>query len=441
MTIEYLKKAPPPPPAEESETRQRVRDIIAAVEKDGETAARQYAAQLDQWHGDIIVDESARQAAKDKVSAATKSDIAFALQQVRRFAAEQKTHLVDFQTELHPGLIAGQHHVPVQTAGCYVPGGRYAHIASAIMSVATAKVAGVNTIVACSPPHAIHGGIHPAIIYALDLCGADYILNLGGAQAIAALAFGLFSRCPADVLAGPGNHYVAEAKRQLYGRVGIDMFAGPTEILIIADETADAEIVACDLVGQAEHGPNSPAWLIALSPQLAHEVAKIVPTMIDALPSPNRDHAMLSWRDYGEIAIAQSREEAATLSDQYAPEHLETHCADLQWWLERLQNYGSLFLGEETTVAYGDKTSGPNHILPTRGAARHTGGLSVAKFMKTTTWQRMTREANRDIGATTARLARREGMEAHARTADLRLTKWFANETFDLHPDKSPSRK
>jgi sulfopropanediol 3-dehydrogenase len=270
------------------------------------------------------------------------------------------------------------------------------------------------------------------VLYALDLCGTDTILNLGGVQAIAALAFGLFTGHPADILVGPGNQFVAEAKRILYGRVGIDMFAGPSEILVIADETADPEIVAADLVGQAEHGYNSPAWLITLSRDLGEKVSKLVPQMIGTLPELNAKNAEAAWRDYGEIVVAGSREEAVKVSDQYASEHLEVHCADLDWWLAHLRNYGSLFLGEETTVAYGDKTSGPNHILPTKGAARYTGGLSVGKFLKTVTWQRMTREANKSIGTVAARLSRLEGMEAHARTSDIRLAKWFPGGNFDL---------
>jgi sulfopropanediol 3-dehydrogenase len=299
------------------------------------------------------------------------------------------------------------------------------------MSVTTAKVAGVPSIIACSPPRT-GVGISPAVLYALDLCGTDTILNLGGVQAIAALAFGLFTGHPADILVGPGNQFVAEAKRILYGRVGIDMFAGPSEILVIADETADPEIVAADLVGQAEHGYNSPAWLITLSRDLGEKVSKLVPQMIGTLPELNAKNAEAAWRDYGEIVVAGSREEAVKVSDQYASEHLEVHCADLDWWLAHLRNYGSLFLGEETTVAYGDKTSGPNHILPTKGAARYTGGLSVGKFLKTVTWQRMTREANKSIGTVAARLSRLEGMEAHARTSDIRLAKWFPGGNFDL---------
>ena len=330
-----------------------------------------------------------------------------------------------------PGLIAGHKNVPMSAAGCYVPGGRYSHVASAIMSATTAKVAGVDYIVACSPPRP-GVGVNPAILYTLNLCGADTVLALGGVQGIAAMAFGLFGGKPADILVGPGNQFVAEAKRILYGRVGIDMFAGPTESLVIADETADPEIVAWDLVGQAEHGYNSPVWLVSTSRELAEKVLARVPELIPTLPELNAQNAEAAWRDYGEIVVADSREEAVKVSDDYASEHLQVQCADLDWWLGNLRNYGSLFLGEETTVAFGDKASGPNHILPTKGAARYTGGLSVAKFLKTLTWQRMTRDATRQVATATARISRLEGMEGHARTADVRLEKYFPNEQFDL---------
>ncbi|MEO0619297.1 MAG: histidinol dehydrogenase, partial [Pseudomonadota bacterium] len=355
----------------------------------------------------------------------------FAPERVRKFAEAQRAAITDAETEISPGLIAGHRNIPMTVAGCYVPGGRYAHVASAIMSVTTAKVAGVPNIVACSPARPGEG-INPAILYTLDHCGADHVLALGGVQGIASMAFGLFTGKPADILVGPGNQFVAEAKRILYGRVGIDMFAGPTEILIIADETADVDIVAYDLVGQAEHGYNSPAWLITLDRELGEKVLARVPELIETLPETNRENARAAWRDYGEIVVAGDREEAVKLSDAYAGEHLEVHASDLDWWLSNLSNYGSLFLGEETTVAYGDKTSGPNHILPTKGAARYTGGLSVGKFLKTLTWQRMTREANREIAPVSARISRLEGMEAHARTSDIRLEKWFTDEAFDL---------
>ncbi|MDH3740189.1 MAG: histidinol dehydrogenase, partial [Hyphomicrobiales bacterium] len=294
-----------------------------------------------------------------------------------------------------------------------------------------AKVAGVDHIAACSPPRP-GIGINPAILYTLDLCGADSVLNLGGIQGIAAMAFGLFGLPTSDILVGPGNQFVAEAKRVLYGRVGIDMFAGPTESMVIADASADAHIVAWDLVGQAEHGYNSPVWLISLDRSLAEKVAEIVPGIIETLPETNRQNAEAAWRDYAEIIVTDSREEAVKVSDKYASEHLQVQCNDLDWWLANLRNYGSLFLGEETTVAFGDKVSGPNHVLPTKGAAKYSGGLSVGKYMKTVTWQRMTREANHDIAQSCARISRLEGMEGHARTADVRLEKYFPGVNFDL---------
>jgi sulfopropanediol 3-dehydrogenase len=263
----------------------------------------------------------------------------------------------------------------------------------------------------------------------MSVCKPDVIMTLGGVQGVAALAYGIFTGKPADILVGPGNKYVAEAKRILYGEVGIDVFAGPSEILVIADDTADPEIVAVDLVGQAEHGYDSPAILITTSKAIADKVIKRVPELAAALPAPEVTQS--SWANYGEVVLVDTREEAVETSDQYAPEHLEVHAADLDWWLANLTNYGSLFLGEETTVAYGDKTSGPNHILPTKKAARYSGGLSAGKFIKTVTWQRLTREANRQIGAVSARISRLEGMEAHARSCDVRLAKYFPGEQFD----------
>lgn len=431
MTIEYLKKADKTAATGEQDVRATVQAILDDIEAGGEAKARDYAAKFDKWEGEILVTPEAVAEASAKVSQKLKDDIRFAHDHVRRFAETQLAAMQDTQVELRPGLIAGHRNIPMAAAGCYVPGGRYAHVASAIMSVTTAKTAGVDHVIACSPAKAGEG-VHPAILYTLDLCGADSVLALGGVQGVAAMAFGLFTGHPADILVGPGNQFVAEAKRILYGRVGIDMFAGPSEVMVIADATADPEIVAWDLVGQAEHGYNSPAWLIALDRKLAERVAELVPQIIATLPEVNRSNAEAAWRDYGEIALVDSQEAGAALSDDYASEHLEVHCADLDWWLKRLRNYGSLFLGEETTVAFGDKTSGPNHILPTKGAARYSGGLSVGKFMKTVTWQRMSRESTRDIAQVTARISRLEGMEGHARTADVRLEKWFPEETFDL---------
>jgi len=299
------------------------------------------------------------------------------------------------------------------------------------MSIGTAKAAGVPNVIACSTPYKGEG-IHPQVLYAMQVAGADIIMTLGGVQAIATLAYGLFTGKPADIVVGPGNKFVAEAKRALFGAVGIDVLAGPTEIAVIADDSADPQLVATDLVGQAEHGSDSPAWLICFSRDFGEDVAGRVVQLIEKLPEPARSAAGAAWRDYGEVVVCGTREEAAKVSDRYAAEHLEVHARDLDWWLASLTCYGSLFLGEETTVAFGDKASGPNHILPTKGAARYSGGLSVHKFIKTVTWQRMTREANRDVAPVTARISRLEGMEAHARTADERLARYFPKEKFDL---------
>ena len=426
----HLKQASKTPETESGIARKVVGEMLAAIEKRGEAAVREYAENLDRWTGDIVVSAAEMERRTRDIPPQIKRDIEFATERVRRFALAQRESLREFETEIAPGLTAGQRLVPVNVAGCYVPTGRYAHIASAYMSIATAKAAGVPTVIAASTPYKGEG-IHPQVLYAMKVAGADVVLTLGGVQAIAALAYGLFSGKPADIIVGPGNKYVAEAKRVLFGKVGIDVLAGPTEIGIIADDSADPAIVASDLVGQAEHGHESPAWLITLSEKLGKNVMQRVPALIEKLPSTARDAAGAAWRDYGEVVVCESREEAAQVSDRYAPEHLEVHARDLDWWLARLTCYGSLFLGEETTVAFGDKASGPNHILPTKGAARYSGGLSVHKFMKTLTWQRMTREANRELAQVTARISRLEGMEAHARTADDRMDKYFPGEKFD----------
>ncbi len=431
MAIAYLKKATKTAETETANARDVVSRMLADIERDGEAAVRRYAQQLDHWTGDIVVTAAEIERRTGNIPAAIKSDIDFAVAQVRRFAEAQRASMHEISVEVHPGLLAGQRLIPVNVAGCYVPTGRYAHIASAYMGVATAKAAGVPTIIACSTPFEGQG-IHPQVLYAMHAAGADVIMTLGGVQAIAAMAYGLFSGKPADIIVGPGNKFVAEAKRMLFGKVGIDVFAGPSEVCVIADDSADPAIVASDLVGQAEHGHESPAWLITTSRPLADEVARLMPVLIAALPPTARDAAGAAWRDYGEIILCDSREDMVRISDQYASEHLEVHARDLDWWLANLTCYGSLFLGEETTVAFGDKVSGPNHILPTKGAARYSGGLSVHKFIKTVTWQRMTREANRDVAQVTARISRLEGMEGHARTADDRLRKYFPAESFAL---------
>lgn len=430
MSIIHLKRATKTPETEAANARSVAATMLAEIERGREQAVRDYAAELDRWTGEIVVTREEIERRTRDIAPAVRRDIEFATDRVRRFAQAQRESIREFSIEVSAGLIAGQRLIPVNVAGCYVPTGRYAHIASAYMGIATAKAAGVPFVVACSTPY-LGAGIHPQVLYAMKVAGADAILTLGGVQAIASLAYGLFTGKPADIIVGPGNKFVAEAKRLLFGKVGIDVFAGPSEVAVIADDSADAEIVAADLVGQAEHGHESPAWLMTTSRSLAEQVMRLVPQLIGQLPPAARDAAGAAWRDYGEVVVGDTREELAQASDRYAPEHLEVHARDLDWWLGRLTCYGSLFLGEETTVAFGDKTSGPNHILPTQGAARYSGGLSVHKFLKTVTWQKMTREANREVAQVTARISRLEGMEAHARTADDRLAKYFPGEHFD----------
>ena len=431
MTIEYLKKAPPRQASIDTATSETVERLLSDIQRNGRSAVERYARDLDGWDGPIVLGEDDFSRASKSLSQGVKDDIAFAYSRVRDFALRQRESLHEFEVELIDGLVAGQKLIPVNTAGCYVPGGRYAHAASAIMSVCTAQVAGVPNIVATSPPQK-ESGVNPAILHTMKLCGANTVLALGGVQGVAAMAFGLYSAKPADVIVGPGNRFVAEAKRTLFGRVGIDVVAGPTESAIIADETADAHLVAADLAGQAEHGPDSPVWLFTSSRELGLKVMELMPSVIEALPDLARQAATAAWRDYGEVVLVDSREEMLEVSDEYAPEHLQVLAKDLDWWLARLTNYGSLFLGEETTVAYGDKCAGPNHILPTRGAARYSGGLSVGKFIKTVTYQRLTRGASREVGQVAARISRLEGMEGHARTGDIRLRKYFPQDAFEL---------
>ena len=424
MTIKYLKKAIKTPSTDDHKTRSTVQKILNDLETSREKGIKEISKKFDKYEGEVVVSKEKIEEASKKVNQKTKDDIKFAHERIKKFAEHQLKHLNnDFEVEISKGLIAGQRLIPIDTVGCYIPGGRYAHISSAIMGITPAKVAGVKTIITASPPKDSNGA-NPGIIYAANFCGADVILSLGGIAAIASLTYGCFENPPVDFLVGAGNQYVAEAKRLLFGKVGIDLFAGPTEIAIIADKKADKEIVAADIVGQAEHGYNSPGWLITTDKSVADYVMKRVPELIKELPDGPKSSAEPAWRDFGEVVLCNTSEEMATVSDKYAPEHLEVHAENLDWWLKRLKNYGSLFLGEETTVAYGDKCSGPNHILPTKGAGRYTGGLYVGKFIKCLTFQRMNRESTKTIGATTSRLARAEGMEAHARTADIRLKKY-----------------
>ena len=401
-----------------AEVTATVRKLLDEIAAGGEEAILRLARAFDDGPADPVVSVEARKVAASRIAPSLADDIRFAHDNIRRFAQMQRDALVDCEMEVIPGLIAGQRQIPVGAAGCYVPGGRYAHIASALMTVTTAKVACVGHIVAASPPRG--GEIDPAILFALDLAGADTVLALGGVQAVAAMAEGVFGAPPADVIVGPGNALVAEAKRLLFGKVGIDLIAGPTDSLIIADRTADAATVAADLVGQAEHGATSPVWLVTDDAALAEAVLALVPQLIEDLPEPNRSAARAAWADCAEVILCDGRETMAAVADLYAPEHLHVQAEALDWWLGRLRVYGSLFLGAEVTVPFGDKASGPNHVLPTAGAARYTGGLSVQKFLRTVTWQRADPAASARVADVTARISRAEGMEAHARSAERR---------------------
>lgn len=424
----YLKKSIQKTEATDLKTREIVKGILSDIRSHGESAVCELAANFDNWTRDFILGKEEIQSLIDMVPQTAKDDIRFAHDQVYGFAVKQRESMKAFETELSPGVTLGQRLIPCQCAGCYVPGGRFAHAASAVMSVATAKAAGVPFIVACTPPRG--ESINPTVAYALSLSGADVIMALGGVQAIGTMAFGLFTGKPADIIVGPGNAYVAEAKRMLFGEIGIDVFAGPTESLIIAEQTADPIIVAVDLVSQCEHGYDSPVWLLTDSEKLGEKVIEIMPKVIADLPNP--EVAASSWNNYGEVVLCKDREELAVMNDAYAAEHVQVIAEDLTWYLENLKNYGSLFLGEGCTVSYGDKTSGTNHILPTKKAARYSGGLNVGKFIKILTYQKLTKEANRTIGAVTSRISRYEGMEGHARAADIRLRKYFPDETFDF---------
>ncbi|MDO5726876.1 MAG: histidinol dehydrogenase [Bowdeniella nasicola] len=433
MAREYLKRARPQARPDDAETTRIVSQMLDRIEHEGEAATREYSQQLDNWSPEsFIVSQDEILAAGKTLPETLKDDIAFAQRQVREFAKAQADSMQALEYESYPGLIVGQKHIPVSAAGCYIPAGRFAHLASAAMSIGTAKAAGVPQVTACSAPQGGRG-IHPATLYAMDQAGADTILSLGGAHAIGAMAFGHFTGKPAVVLAGPGNRFVAEAKRLLYGRVGIDVVAGPTEALIIADDSADPWLVAVDLVSQAEHGFESQVILISTDRALAQRVIELMPKALALLDEQSA--APRAWDDLGEVVVVDSREEAAELSDEYANEHLHVQARDLDWWLDNLHNYGSLFLGEETTVSYGDKASGPNHILPTRFAARYTGGLWAGKFLKTVTYQRMTQDASVHVGRIAARISRAEGMEGHALAGDVRVQKYRPNEPLNTHTE------
>jgi len=425
--MRYLKRATAQSLAVPGDTA-TVQAMLDRIRSDGEDAVREYAKMLDNWSDDFILSDKKRFQLIDRVTENTKADIQFAWQQICRFAEAQKASLTEVKIETEPGVTLGHRLVPVQTVGCYVPGGRYAHAASALMSIATAKVAGVETIIACSPPR--DGSINPAVVYAMEIAGADVIIEMGGVQAIASMAFGLFDNPKVDMIVGPGNSYVATAKKLLFGEVGIDVIAGPTESAIIADENADPITIAIDLASQAEHGPDSPVWLITNNENLGHKVTKLVPKI--AAGMPNQETVIQAWESHAEVVLCEDRQEMVVVSDNYAPEHLQIMANDEEWWLKNLRNYGSLFLGEGSTVTHGDKCSGTNHILPTLGGARYTGGLNVHKFIKVLTWQQIDETANRTISAIGARISRTEGMEGHARACDWRLRKYFPDEEWDF---------
>ncbi|MCS0496281.1 histidinol dehydrogenase [Ancylobacter sp. MQZ15Z-1] len=406
----------------DAQVRATVETILKEIEAGGDAAVRSYSERFDKWSpASFRLSEQDIEAALSKVSKSDLDDIRFAQAQVRNFAEKQRACLTDLEVETLPGVILGHRNVPVERVGCYVPGGKYPMVASAHMSVVTAKVAGVPSVVAAAPP--FQNGPHPAIVAAMHLAGADEILVLGGVQAVAAMALGTETIAPVDMLVGPGNAYVAEAKRQLFGRVGIDLFAGPTETLVIADETVDAEICATDLLGQAEHGPTSPAILLTNSEKLARETLAEIDRLLSILPTA--EIASVSWRDFGEVIVCDSYEEMVAEADRIASEHVQVMTADPDYFLNNMRNYGALFLGPRTNVAYGDKVIGTNHTLPTRRAARYTGGLWVGKFIKTCTYQKVTSDAaSAEIGAYCSRLCVLEGFLGHAEQANVRVRRY-----------------
>jgi sulfopropanediol 3-dehydrogenase len=408
--------------AADAKVRETVEQILADVEARRDAAVRELSERFDKWSpASFKLTPQEIERAISQVSKRDLDDIKFAQAQVRNFAQSQRATLQDLEVETLPGVILGHRHIPVQSIGCYVPGGRYPMVASAHMSIVTARVAGVARIAACAPPH--KGGPHPAIVAAMHFAGADDIYVLGGVQAIAAMALGTETIAPVDMLVGPGNAYVAEAKRQLFGRVGIDLLAGPTETLIIADETVDGEICATDLLGQAEHGPTSPAILVTNSEKLARDTMAEVERLLSILPTA--DAAGKAWADFGEVIVCDDQSEMVREADRIASEHVQVMTRDPDYFLANMKNYGSLFLGPRTNVAYGDKVIGTNHTLPTKKAARYTGGLWVGKFLKTCTYQKvLTDAATTTIGEYCSRLCILEGFYAHAEQANVRVRRY-----------------
>lgn len=404
------------------ETSDVVRATIKQIEEKGDEAVRELSVKFDNWNPDSFrLSEKQIAEIVDSIPEQTVEDIAFAQNNIRKFAEAQRESMQDLEVEIMPDVVLGHKNIPVNSVGCYIPGGRYPMVASAHMSVLTAKVAGVNRVIACTPP--INGEIPAETVYAMHKAGADEIYILGGIQAMGSMAIGTESVDPVDMIVGPGNAFVAEAKRQLFGRVGIDLLAGPTETLIIADETTDPEMIATDLLGQAEHGPTSPCALITTSEKIAEQTVEEIEKQLKTLPTA--DVASVSWADYGQIIIVKDEEEAVVEADKLAYEHVQVLTKDPDYFLDNMTNYGALFLGPETNVAYGDKVIGTNHTLPTKGAARYTGGLWVGKFLKTLTYQKINSEKQSAyIGEYAARLCQLENFAAHAEQALLRVRKY-----------------
>ncbi|MBS99842.1 MAG: histidinol dehydrogenase [Oceanospirillaceae bacterium] len=409
-----------------AQVRTTVENIIADIESRGDAAVREYSEKFDKWNPPAMrLSQEEIDACIADVPPSVIEDIKFAQAQIRRFAQIQKSSMHDVEIETLPGVVLGHKNIPVNSVGCYIPGGKYPLIASAHMSVLTAKVAGVKRVIACAPP--FNGKPCPEIVAAMHLAGADEIYTLGGVQAVAAMAIGTETIAGVDMIVGPGNAFVAEAKRQLFGRVGIDLFAGPTETMVICDDTVDAELVAVDLLGQAEHGPTSPAYCITTSKKIAEELPAAIDKVLERLET--RDVASVSWRDYGEIILCDTDEEMLQESERLCSEHVQVMTKDPDWFLERMTCYGGLFLGERTNVAYGDKVIGTNHTLPTQGAGRYTGGLWVGKFIKTHTYQRvLTDEASVQIGEYCSRLCNAEHMMGHKEQADIRVRRLGAHD-------------
>lgn len=416
---EFLKQPAPLPDHIAADVRGVVTEILDAVRNEGLDGIRRYSRQFDNWSPESFrLTQAEIDRAAEAIDGELRGHIDFAIEQVRTFARLQRATLTDFEHETLPGVWLGQKHIPIAAVGAYSPGGRYALIASSIMSVAVPKVAGVGRVVAVAPPRP-GGGIHPAQLYAMAASGADEILCIGGVQALGALAYGFEGFTPVDFVVGAGNQYVTEAKRELFGSVGIDLLAGPSEILVLADDSANAELVAIDLLGQAEHGPNSPCWLATTSRQLGTEVLKQIDRWLATWPTA--EIAGKAWADRGSVVVCEDDDELLRVADEYAAEHVEVHTRDPLWFRARLRNYGSLFLTPHTTVAYGDKAIGTNHILPTGRAARYTGGLWVGKFLKTVTYQRATPEGGRRVAPSVAAICDVEEMQGHAITARYRL--------------------